>query len=224
MLAANARHRNRSKSSNLKRQKMALFFSIALSLFLLMDPVGNVPIFCALLKDIDPLRSRKIIVREMVIALGVMLAFYFMGEALLAALHVNKATVQIAGGIILFLIAVKMVFPSLGPSGRADAPAGEPFIVPMAIPLVAGPSTLVAIMLYASSIASNFIVIGAMVAAWAGSALILLGAPWLNKWLGARGLTACERLMGLVMTMIAVQMLLEGLDLFLQSSNPATAT
>ncbi|MCB1115760.1 MAG: NAAT family transporter [Chlamydiia bacterium] len=193
--------------------KYALF-SIAFSLFLLMDPIGNIPIYIATLKDVRPSRQRKIIVRELFIALAVIILFTFIGEHLLDLLGVSQPTVLIAGGIILFIIALKMIFPH-GKEGAYESPArGEPLIVPLAIPLVAGPSVLAAVMIYSHRV-SLPLLIGAIIIAWAVSTLILLSASYLKKILGVRGITACERLMGLLLTLLSVQMLLEGLSLYL---------
>jgi multiple antibiotic resistance protein len=186
-------------------------YTIAFSLFLLMDSIGNVPIFISLLKEINPARQRKIIFRELLIALFVMIIFYFLGDGLLRALNVNLQTVMISGGVILFLIALRMIFPTekaLEGNGKNK----DPFIVPLAIPLVAGPGVLASIMLYAhTSTLSWTIVLGAIFLAWIPTALILISSSWLQRLLGKRVLAACERLMGLILTLIAVQMFLEGL-------------
>lgn len=189
--------------------------SMAFALFLLMDPIGNVPIFISVLKDIDPKRHQYIIFRELVIALIIIIAFDFLGDLLLEFLNVEQATLLIAGGIILFIIALKMIFP-----GRRDpdvdiSPDKEPFIVPLAIPLVAGPAVLAAVILYSHEQYNEWITIGAIILAWIASTIILLSASYLKKLLGWRGLVACERLMGLLLILISVQMFLNGLILFL---------
>lgn len=192
--------------------------STAFALFLLMDPIGNVPIFISVLKDIDPKKQQYIIFRELVIALIIIIAFNFLGDLLLEFLKVERATLLIAGGIILFIIALKMIFP-----GRRDpdvdiSPDREPFIVPLAIPLVAGPAVLAAVMLYSHEQYSEWITVGAIILAWIASTVILLSAGYLKKLLGWRGLVACERLMGLLLILISVQMFLSGLVLFLQDT------
>lgn len=193
---------------------------MAFALFLLMDPIGNVPIFVSVLKDIDPKRQRKIIIRELVIALIIIILFQFIGDALLGFLNVKMPTILISGGIILFLIALKMIFP-----GRRDPDVElpqdkEPFIVPLATPLVAGPAVLAAVMLYSGQhMDNNGIILGAIVIAWTASTLILLSSSLWKKLLGWRGLVACERLMGLILTLIAVQMFLEGLEMFQKSGS-----
>src|SRR5262245_39310861 len=121
-------------------------FSAAVMLFLIMDPLGNVPTFLSILKDIEPRRRRIILVRELIISLIILLAFLFLGQYLLDFLQLKQESISIAGGIVLFLIALKMIFPSEG-GVMGQTPEGEPFIVPLAIPLIAGPSTLAALLL-----------------------------------------------------------------------------
>lgn len=195
---------------------LSQMFSMAFALFLLMDSIGNVPIFVSILKDIDPARQRKIIFRELLIALLIIVTFNFLGDALLGFLNVKMATILISGGIILFLIALKMIFP-VKPDPDVQLPQEkEPFIVPLATPLVAGPAVLAAVMLYSGQNKDSFVTLGAIVIAWAASTLILLSSSLWKKLLGWRGLVACERLMGLILTLIAVQMFLQGLDIFLK--------
>ena len=192
--------------------------SMAFALFLLMDPVGNIPLFVSVLKDVPASRQKKVIFRELCIALVIIVLFYFIGDVLLKFLHVTQPTIQISGGIILFLIAIKMIFPGAA-NHTADTPrTKEPFIVPLATPLVAGPAVLAAVILYSGQEPNVYLVpLGAIVLAWAASTLILLTSYLWKKWLGLRGLIACERLMGLILTLIAVQMFLEGGALFLKN-------
>lgn len=188
------------------------------SLFLLMDAIGNVPLFIAFLKDIPRQRQLQIILRELLIALLIMMGFHFVGNSLLNALEIRPYTVLISGGIILFLLSLKMIFPT-----KQDADANlpkdkEPFIVPLAIPLVAGPAVLATIMLYSRQEIGTGITLTAILLAWAISTVILLSSTFLNKILGERGIIACERLMGLILTMMSVQMFLRGIALFTQSN------
>lgn len=192
-------------------------FSMAFALFLLMDPIGNVPIFVSVLKDINPRRQRGIIIRELIIALIIIILFYFLGDALLGFLNVTMPTILISGGIILFLIALKMIFPGKRDPEVELPHAKEPFIVPLAIPLVAGPAVLAAVMLYSGQHKKDVMLpLCAIVIAWATSTLILISSSLWKKLLGWRGLVACERLMGLILTLIAVQMFLEGADMFMK--------
>jgi multiple antibiotic resistance protein len=185
--------------------------SMAFALFLLMDPIGNIPLFIAILKDIPRRRQFQIILRELLIALAVMVLFNYIGDMLLNALQVTQYSVLISGGIILFLISLKMIFPPIAEESKSS-PEKEPFIVPLAIPLVAGPAVLAAIILYSRQETGTIL---AIILAWIVSTLILLSSAFLNKILGERGILACERLMGLILTMLAIQMFLEGISQFL---------
>jgi len=189
-------------------------FSLTFSLFLLMDPIGNVPIYVSLLKDLPPRRQRIIIMRELLIALAVIILFTFVGEYLLSLLHIGTETILISGGVILFMIALKMIFPKSKNAFADGSGQKEPFIVPLAIPLVAGPSVLASVMIYSHG-KYDMILISAICIAWAISTIILVSAPFLKKVLGASGIIACERLMGLLLTLMAVQMFLDGASLFL---------
>ncbi|MCS3432826.1 YhgN family NAAT transporter [Klebsiella sp. BIGb0407] len=186
-------------------------------LFLIMDPLGNLPIFMSVLKHTEPKRRRAIMIRELLIALTVMLIFLFAGEKILSFLNLRAETVSISGGIILFLIAIKMIFP--GNEGNASGlPAGEePFIVPLAIPLVAGPSLLATLMLLSHQYPNQMghLVIALMLA-WGGTVIILLQSSLFLRLLGEKGVNALERLMGLVLVMIATQMFLDGIRAWMQ--------
>jgi MarC family membrane protein len=194
----------------------AEMLSMTFALFLLMDSIGNVPIFAAILKNVDPKRQRTIIVRELIIALLIIVLFYFVGETLLSFLNVKMPTIMISGGIILFLIAIKMIFPSKYEAQAQLPHDSEPFIVPLATPLVAGPAVLAAVMLYSGQhTLSTMTTLFAIIIAWGASILVLLSSSLWKKLLGDRGLMACERFMGLILTLIAVEMFLQGLELFL---------
>ncbi|MCB1107701.1 MAG: YhgN family NAAT transporter [Chlamydiia bacterium] len=190
-------------------------FTISFALFLLMDPIGNVPIYLAVLKNVAPTRQKVIIIRELLIALGVIILFTFVGEHLLNILNVDQETILIAGGIILFIISLRMIFPSGASYGAEEGGQEEPFIVPLAIPLVAGPSVLATVMIYSHRESILTLTLSICIA-WALSTAILFLSPFLKKILGIRGIIACERLMGLLLTLMATQMFLEGITLFLQ--------
>ncbi|KRG41246.1 hypothetical protein ARC78_11685 [Stenotrophomonas pictorum JCM 9942] len=191
--------------------------SAALLLFLILDPLGNIPVFLSLLKPLAPRRQRLVLVRELLIALAVLMAFLWGGKYALELMHLRQESVAIAGGIVLFLIGIRMIFPR--PEGLMGAvPDGEPFIVPMAIPLVAGPSGMAAVMLMGSNEPDRLLDWSlALLLAWGGTAAILLSATLLYKLLGARALTALERLMGMLLVAISVQMLLDGIATYLAS-------
>lgn len=189
-------------------------FNVAFSLFLLMDPLGNVPLFITFLKNVEAKRQRYVIFREMVIALGIIIVFSFLGNTLMDFLKVTEDTIQISGGLILFLIALKMIFPDAEESKDGTHFGSEPFIVPLAVPLVAGPSVLAAVMIYSRQEMNSMFMISAILLAWVASLIILTGSSFLKKYLGWRGIMALERLMGLILTLIAIQMFLSGLALF----------
>ena len=185
------------------------------TLALVMDPLGNVPLFLSVLKDVPQERRFKVILRELVIALAVMLMFLYAGEKVLNLLGLQQEAIAIAGAIILFLIAIRMIFPS--PHGiMGETPEGEPFIVPLAIPAIAGPSVLAIAMLLVSNDPARMIEwTVALVCAWAVTSIVLLASPLLLRALGNRGLIASERLMGMILVIIAVQMFFDGVGKFL---------
>ena len=194
--------------------------SAALLLFLILDPLGNIPVFLSVLKPLPPRRQRIVVVRELLIALAVLMAFLWGGKYALEMMHLRQESVAIAGGIVLFLIGVRMIFPR--PEGlMGEVPGGEPFIVPLAIPLVAGPSGMAAVMLMGSNEPSR---LGewslALLLAWGATAVILFSATVLYKWLGRRVLTAIERLMGMLLVAISVQMVLDGIGTYLKLTPP----
>ncbi|MDC9720664.1 MAG: MarC family protein [Gammaproteobacteria bacterium] len=185
-------------------------FAAATLLFLVMDPLGNIPLFLSVLKQVPEKRRKLVLRRELLIAYLVLLMFLVLGPYILAFLQVSQEAIRIGGGIVLFLIAIKMVFPKEG-GLLGKTPEGEPFIVPLAIPLMAGPSSLAMIMLMRKSAEGQWLELWmAVTAAWAVSASILLASRRLYGVLGEKGLTAIERLMGMVLIIMAVQMLLEG--------------
>ncbi|MFS1703633.1 YhgN family NAAT transporter [Aestuariibacter sp. GS-14] len=190
-------------------------WSAAVMLFLIMDPLGNLPIFMSVLKMIEPKRRRFILIRELLFALVILYVFLFSGQAVLDFLNVKQETVSIAGGIILFLIALKMIFPVKGTSPIGLAAGEEPYIVPLAIPMIAGPSTLAALILLSNQspdrMADWALALGA---AWLVSAAILLFSGVFHRILGERGLAAMERLMGMILVMIAIQMFLNGVGTY----------
>ena len=192
--------------------------SIAFSLFLLMDAIGNIPFYISFLKGVDTHRQRYVITREMIIALFIIILFNFIGSGLMHFLHVTTYTIEIAGGIILFLLCLKMIFPSARDPNEALPHDTEPFIVPLAVPLIAGPAVLAAVMIYSKQ-ENPFVMVGAIFIAWAASLLILLSSSWLKNVLGWRGILAMERLMGLIMILIAVQMFLSGLSSFVHKQS-----
>ena len=191
--------------------------SAALLLFLVMDPFGNVPMFLSVLEPVRPERRRRIIARELLLALGFMLLFLFAGRYLLAAVGITEATLNVAGGVILFLIALRMIFPAAKGVHAADADEGgdEPFLVPLAVPFIAGPSVLASVLLLMSSEPARWPEwLAAVLIAWGVSGAVLLASTDLARVLKRRGLIALERLMGMVLTALAVQMVLTAVKEF----------
>jgi multiple antibiotic resistance protein len=189
--------------------------SAAFLLFLILDPLGNIPIVLSLLKPLPAPRRRLVLLRELLIALAVLMAFLWGGIHVLEAMHLRQESVSIAGGIVLFLIGLKMIFP--GPGGMFGESNGEPFIVPMAIPMIAGPSAMASVMLLGSQQPERM---GdwslALALAWGATAVILFSATYLYKALGTAFLVAIERLMGMLLVAISVQMLMDGIASWLK--------
>lgn len=191
-------------------------FTIAFMLFLIMDPVGNVSTFLSMVKEIPRTKQRWIVVREMLIALAAMLLFNQIGEHIFSILNISEVAIYLSSGLILFIVAIKILFPTID-SPRANLPKGEPFIIPLAIPLIAGPSLLATIMLYAHQVPSYSMMVSAIVFAWLAASFVLLIAPYLKRALGLNGLLACERLMGMILILLAIQRFAEGIQLFVKS-------
>lgn len=193
--------------------------SAAILLFLIMDPFGNMVTFNSLLRYLEPRRRMVVILRESIIAYGVLLLFLFTGRWVLAFLGLRDATLSISGGIILFLIALGMVFPRksvMQPESDSDKSEGEPLVVPLAIPLIAGPSCIAALLLMASKEPEKMEQwVLALTFAWLVSTIILTASVPLFRFLGRRGSAAIERLMGMLLVMIAVQMFLDGIKSYL---------
>ena len=190
--------------------------SAGVLLFLIMDPLGNIPLFLSLLRNVDPKRRQLVLVRELLIALAVLFVFLFGGTYLLHVLQLKQESVSIAGGIVLFLIGVKMVFPPRDGNIFGGAEGSEPFIVPMAIPGVAGPSAMAALMLMANSEPGRTADWSlALFCAWLATAVILLCSTYLHRWLGESVLNAIERLVGMLLVALSVQMFLDGVATYL---------
>jgi len=184
--------------------------SATLLLFLVLDPVGNVPAFLCILKDTEPERQRHIIVRELLIALFVLVFFMFLGRYILLILRISEPALSISGGIILFLIAIRMIFSSVSEM-FVGGPGGEPFIVPLAVPLIAGPSAVATVLLLMAREPHRWLEwLAAVVLAWFFAGVILLFCAPLRRLFGQRGLTAMERLMGMILTTVAVEMFISG--------------
>ena len=182
-------------------------FAVALSLFLVMNATGNIPLFIGMLGRYDVQRQRKIIFRELLIALGFLLLFSFFGDAVLDALGITRPIIGIAGGTLLFLIALGMIFPK---TDLKEPPRTEPMIVPLAMPVIAGPGAISTVMIY-SQLYDPVYMVGVILLAWVPSLIILLVAANIKYVLGEKGLIAVERLGGMLVCLIAVHMLTTGI-------------
>lgn len=190
--------------------------SAVVTLFLVMDPLGNVPLFLSELERVQPERRRRVLLREIALAYVVLVVFLVLGDSLLRFLGLEQEAIGLAGGIVLFLIALRMIFPREGAHSPRSS-AGEPFLVPLAIPLIAGPSTLATLLLLQRTADSSLPALWvALTVAWLASGAILLASTSLFRLLGERGLIALERLMGMLLVMVAVQMLLNGIADFVR--------
>lgn len=193
------------------------FVSVFILILLVTDPIGNIPNFIGVLQRVPTEKRRQVVLREVAIAYAILLGFMFFGDRILGWLHLTQTSLGIAGGVILFLIALRMVFP--GEAGVFGTQVvDEPFIVPLAVPLIAGPSALATVLLVGSQAPTRMAEwVGALTAAMLVSAVVLSFAEPIRRFLGERATTAAERLMGLILTAIAVEMLLSGIRSFVRS-------
>ena len=189
------------------------FLSATILLLLITDPVGNIPVFANALKHVPPERRPKVILREILIAFGLLLTFMFVGEGFLRVMNLSELSLQIGGGVILILIALRMVFPSQGV--EIDDVVTEPLIVPLAIPAIAGPSALATVLLLVSQQPDKRREwIGALCVTMIISAVVLVSAERILRVIGNRLVVAVERLMGLVLVSVAIEMMLRGAKTF----------
>jgi len=185
------------------------FVSALVLLMLILDPLGNIPLFASSLRPMDAARRWRVIVREHAIAFVILLGFLFSGETFLSALGLSSVSLQLAGGVVLFLIAIRMIFPPTG--GSEEVLAGEPFIVPLAVPAIAGPSSMATVMLLVSQQPARILEwAGALTVAMMVSLLLLLGANRIQHLLGDRLVLAMEKLMGLILVAVGIEMLVRG--------------
>jgi MarC family membrane protein len=188
------------------------FLSAFILLLLVLDPLGSLPIFVSVLRDVAPERRARVCLREAAIAFGVLLVFMLSGEGFLRLMHLTERSLEVAGGVILLIIAIRMIFQGGGELYASDGRQREPLVFPLAVPLLAGPSAMATVLLLASRQPDRMLEwVGALSAAMAVSALVLLAADRIRKLLGASLVSAFEKLMGLVLTAIAVEMILAGL-------------
>lgn len=194
------------------------FFQNFILLLLVTDPLGNVPLFASALGKVPAERRWRVIVRECIIAFLLLLLFIFIGSPFMAALQLSDVALHISGGVVLFLISLRMIFPQPGGLMGDAVSDGEPFIVPLAIPALAGPSALATVLLLSSrdepERLQHILALSCVAVVWL---LVLLSAARMEQVLGPRVMAAFERLMGLVLTAIAIEMLLTGIRSYVRS-------
>lgn len=193
---------------------MDSFISSVITLALVMDGFGNIPLFIAALKKVAPERRKAVLIRELGIALLIMVAFLFLGKWFLRAFGIHEYSLSIAGGIILFIISVKLVFGG-DEETKSDPKEDEPFVVPLAIPLVAGPAALSMVMIISAQQSNKLITLGAVVVASLINSVILMASFPISNLLGKRGLTAIERLTGMILILMSVDMIMGGISAFI---------
>lgn len=188
------------------------FLSALVLLLLVLDPLGSLPIFISVMRNVEPKRRTRVALRESAIAFGVLLLFMATGSAFLELMRLSERSLEVAGGVILLIIAMKMIFASGGELYAGDGSSREPLIFPLAVPLLAGPSAMATVLLLASRQPDRLLHwVAALTVAMAVSAAVLLAADRIRKWIGHSMVSAIEKLMGLVLTAIAIEMILAGL-------------
>ncbi|AIO22772.1 MarC family protein [Burkholderia pseudomultivorans] len=192
------------------------FLSATVLLVLITDPLGNIPLFISAMRDVPRERRVKLILREVGIAFVILLFFMLVGDRFLRMMSLTDLSLRLGGGIVLFLIALRMIFPHPdGALGNDPRAGGEPFIVPLAIPALAGPSALATVMLLTSQGPGKMLEwVGALTVTMIVCAVTLVLAERIQQWIGERTVAAFERLMGLVLVAISVEMMLGGIRAF----------
>lgn len=189
---------------------------LALTFFLVTNPIGNSPTILSLVKEFEFERQKKILFREAIFSLILALFFQFFGEMFLSLLQVKNYALSVTGGVLLILVSLKMIFVS-NTKNAVEHLRQEPFIVPIATPLLSGPGLLTIIMLYSAQENNNLKIFFAILIAWIGVIGVLLAAPYMQRILGRRGMTALEQLMGMILSMISMDMIVRGAALFVES-------
>lgn len=191
--------------------------ALALTFFLIANPIGNSPTIVALIKDFDFNRQKIIVLREAIFALILALFFQYFGELFLQLLHIQDYAVTLAGGVLLLIVAFSMILVMSPLEDSAKQLKQEPFIVPIATPILSGPGLLAIIMLKSRLAHNNMLVTCAILIAFIGVIAVLAAAPYLQKFLGKRGLVALEQIMGMILALIAVEMLVKGSAMLIKS-------
>lgn len=190
-------------------------FATALTFFLITNPIGNSPAIIALIKDFSFSRQKKILIRESFLAMILALFFQFFGALFLGLINVEGYTVTLCGGILLFIVALDMIFPHHEAVTQKKEEA-EPYLVPIATPLLAGPALFTIIMLYTQQQSLVEITLAIVISSFTVMGVLVV-TPYLIRQIGNRGLTALEQLMGLVLSMMSMQMIVKGVALFINS-------
>lgn len=185
------------------------FFTIFTSLFFVFNATGQIPLFLALLAKFDQRQQTRIIIREFVIALAILLLFTFAGDEILSILGISRPIIAIAGGILLLIISLGMIFPKSG-DAQTQQLTQEPLIIPLAMPIITGPGVITTVMMYSHETGNSSLVAAAAFSAWVPSLLIILAGSLIKKILGTKGLMAVERLGGMLICLIGIQMLTSG--------------
>jgi multiple antibiotic resistance protein len=190
--------------------------AIALNFFLVANPIGNSPTILSLVKHLEFNRQRTIIFREAIISLIIALFFAFFGEVFLSLLQISDYALTLTGGIVLFLVALQMLFqkPEVEVKGASKQ---EPFIVPIATPLISGPGLMTMIMVASKEVGNQFEIILAILITWIGVTAVLVGSPYLQKIIGKRGMAAMEQVMGMILGLISMSMIVQGANLFVKT-------
>lgn len=188
-------------------------WQIAIVLFIVTNPIGNSPTIIALIKNFSVSEQQKILLRESIFSMILAIFFLFCGEAFLTSLKIENYALSVSGGVLLFLVAIKMIF-STKTEHSEETPKQAPFIVPIATPLLSGAGLLTMIMLYSKQEGNDLKILLAILIAWIGVTGIMVSAPYLQILLGKRGLLALEQLMGMILAMIALEMVVNGFSLF----------
>ena len=183
------------------------FKSVIIPLFLVINVIGNIPLFLSLLSPYEIKHQRMIILREFIIALAVLILFTFFGDDILLALGISRPIIAIAGGVLLFIVALMMIFPK---HDNEKAPRHEPIIIPLAIPTIAGPGAITSVMVFSQRVQNDWIMCLCILAAWIPSVIIIFCARYIKYALGERGMVACERFGGMLVILIAINMLSTG--------------
>lgn len=194
-----------------------IVFTIALTLFLVANPIGNTPTFVSLVKDFDFARQRAILFREALFSLLIAFFFLFIGEPFLEMIHIEQYSVSISGGILLFVVALNMIFPPK-PIGGNDKKPQEPFIVPIATPLISGGGVFTTIIIYAKQDMGMLLLSLGILVAWTAIIAVVVSSVYLQQILGRRGLLAMEQLMGMLLAMLSTEIIVSGVHNFVAQS------